>query len=208
MVLEEDIMKRSPLGCSTFEDEKSAREYSERSGKWMQNIAKSFIAVAKKWGVTSCRILDVGTGPGLLAVAFAQKIPDVDVVGLDISEVVLALAQKNAQKNGVSSRVLFKQGDAEDMPFENDTFDLVISSNTLHLLEHPVTMVNEVQRVLTAEGRFLISDFRRSFLGIFTPHVRASYSLEEVKNILNQSELQNWVVKDSFLWLTILSKER
>lgn len=199
-------MKRIPLECGVFEDEETARKYSRESGKWMQNVAKSFIAVAKKWGMTSGRILDVGTGPGSLAIAFAQKIPAIEVVGLDLSEVVLVLAQGNAQKKGVSSRVFFKKGDAEDMPFENNTFDLVISSNTLHLLEHPIKMFNEVQRVLKGEGRFFISDFRRSFLGVFTPHVKASYSPKEVKDLLNQSELQNWVIKDSFLWLTIFSK--
>ncbi len=199
-------MKRNPLECGVFEDEVAARKYSRESGKWMQNIAKSFVSVAKKWGITSGRVLDVGTGPGSLAIGVAQKIPDVEVVGLDLSGVVLSIAEENAQKSGVSSRVFFRKGDAEDMPFETSTFDLVISSNTLHLLEHPVKMFNEVKRVLNSEGKFIISDFRRSLLGIFTPHVKASYSPEEVKTLLNQSELQNWELKDSFLWLTVLSK--
>lgn len=91
-------MKRTPLECGVFEDEETAQKYSRESGKWMQNVAKSFIAVAKKWGITTGRVLDVGTGPGSLAIVFAQKIPAVEVVGLDLSEVVLVLAQENAQK--------------------------------------------------------------------------------------------------------------
>ncbi|MBU7010653.1 MAG: class I SAM-dependent methyltransferase [Theionarchaea archaeon] len=201
-------MKRNPLECGVFEDEETARKYSRESEKWMENIAKSFISVAKKWGITNGRVLDVGTGPGSLAIEFAKKIPNTKVVGLDLSDVVLAVASENARRNEVASRVSFKKGNAEDMPFDDDTFDLVISSNTLHLLEDPVQMFNEVQRVLTCEGRFFISDFRRSLLGIFTVHIRASYSSKEVRDLLNKSELQNWEVKDSFFWLTILSKEK
>lgn len=200
-------MKRKPLECGVFEDEEAARKYSRESGKWMGNIAKSFISVAKKWGITNGTVLDVGTGPGSLATEFAKKLPHTKVVGLDLSDVVLAVASENAHKNEVASRVSFKKGNAEDMPFDDDTFDLVISSNTLHLLEDPVEMFNEVQRVLSPEGKFFISDFRRSLLGIFTVHIRASYSLKEVEDLLNKSELQNWKVKDSFFWLTILSKE-
>ena len=47
--------------------------------------------------------------------------------------VVLELARDNAQRSEVPLRVSSKQGDAEDVPFEDDTFDLVIGSNTLYL---------------------------------------------------------------------------
>jgi ubiquinone/menaquinone biosynthesis C-methylase UbiE len=201
------MIKRTPLECGIFEDEERARKYSRESGKWMQNIAQSFISIVENWNVICGRVLDVGTGPGSLAVEFAKKIPGVEVVGLDLSDIVLAVAQENARRNDVSSQVFFKKGDAEDMPFKNDTFDLIISSNTLHLLQNPVRMFDEVQRVLNSDGKFIISDFRRSLLGIFTAHIRASYSPDEVTNLLNQSELLNWEVKNSFLWLTVLSKQ-
>jgi ubiquinone/menaquinone biosynthesis C-methylase UbiE len=87
----------------------------------------------------------------------------------------------------------------------DSVFDLVISSNTLHLVENPVKMFNEIQRVLKPGGKFFISDFRRSFLGLLTAHIRASYSLEEVRALLAQSDLEDWQIKDSFLWLKIRS---
>ncbi|MBU6999094.1 MAG: class I SAM-dependent methyltransferase [Theionarchaea archaeon] len=198
------MIARKKLQCSVFEDEERARKYSKESGKWMEGMAREFIAAAHEWGISRGRILDVGTGPGVLAIAFARNMPEVEVVGLDLSEVVLAVAEENAQKNGVSSRVSFERGDAQDMPFDS-VFDLVISSNTLHLVENPVNMFNEIQRVLKPGGKFFMSDFRRSFLGLLTAHIRASYSLGEVSALLAQSDLEDWQIKDSFLWLKILS---
>jgi ubiquinone/menaquinone biosynthesis C-methylase UbiE len=200
------VVKRRPLEHGVFEHMEVARRYDREAGVWARYVAKSFVSVVERWGVSSGRVLDVGTGTGMLAIEFAKGIPTVEVVGLDLSDVALELARDNAQKSRASSRVSFERGDAEDMPFEDDTFDLVISGNTLHLLKNPVRMLNEIQRVLKPGGRFLVSDFRRSWLGILTEHVRSAYSAQEVRDLLRQSELQNWKVKDFFFWLSVLSE--
>ncbi len=200
------MVKRKPLEHGVFEDIETARRYNKETEKWMRSVSKSFVSAAKKWGITDSKVLDVGTGPGLLAIEFAKRIPEVRVIGLDLSDVVLELARDNVQKSGASLRVSFEKGDAENMPLEDDTFDLVISSNTLHLIKNPIRMFNEIQRVLKPKGKFLISDFRRSWLGIFSKHVRASYTPKEIKDLLSQSKLQNWKVKNHFFWLSIFSK--
>jgi ubiquinone/menaquinone biosynthesis C-methylase UbiE len=200
------MIKRKPLEHGVFEDIETAKRYNKETQKWMRNVSKSFVTVAKKWGITDGKVLDVGTGTGLLAIGLAKRIPGVEVIGLDLSDVVLELARDNVQKSGELLRVSFEKGDAEDMPFEDGAFDLVISSNTLHLIKSPIKMFNEIHRVLKPKGRFFISDFRRSWLGIFTNHFRASYSPKEVKDLLSQSKLQDWEVKDYFFWLSIFSK--
>jgi ubiquinone/menaquinone biosynthesis C-methylase UbiE len=200
------VVKRRSLEHGVFEDIEVARRYDREAGVWARYVSKSFVSVVKRWGVSGGRVVDVGTGTGMLAIEFAKGIPAVEVVGLDLSGVALELARDNAQKSRVSPRVSFEEGDAEDMPFEDDAFDLAISGNTLHLLKNPVSMFNEIQRVLKPGGRFLVSDFRRSWLGILTEHVRSAYSAEEVRDLLRQSELQNWKVRDSFFWLSVLSE--
>jgi ubiquinone/menaquinone biosynthesis C-methylase UbiE len=199
------VVKRRPLEHGVFEDIEVARRYDKEIRTWSLYTSRSIVSAVKRWGISSGKALDIGTGTGWLAIGFAQGLPGVHVVGLDLSDVVLELARENARERGLSSRVSFEKGDAEDMLFEDDTFDLVISSNTLHLLKNPVRMFDEIQRVLKPDGRFLISDFRRSWLGILTEHFRASYSPEEVRELLRQSKLQNWQVKDSFFWLSVLS---
>jgi len=198
------VIERKPLEQGVFTDRATAERYDKEVGKWMRNVSKSFISMAKKWGITEGRVLDVGTGTGLLALEFAKSIPGVKVTGLDLSDTVLELAREKLQKSDTPLKVSFEKGDAEDIPLEDDTFDLVVSSNTLHLIKNPIRMFDEIHRVLKPEGRFIVSDHRRSWLGIFSAHIRASFSPEEVKDLLRRSELQNWAVKDYFLWLSIV----
>lgn len=106
----------------------------------------------------------------------------------------------------MASRVAFEHGDAEDMPFDDDTFHLAVSSNTLHLMENPVSMFDEIQCVLKPTGKFFISDLGRSWLGILTKHIRASYSPKEVEDSLRQSKLRNSEVQGRFFWLSMVSK--
>jgi len=199
--------KRKPLECGVFQDIETAEKYDKEAAGWMRMASKSFVSTARKWGVTDGQVLDVGTGTGSLAVGFARGMPGVKVVGLDLSDVALQLARHNAQESEVSSRVSFKEGDAEDMPFENNRFDLVVSSNTLHLVGNPVRMLDEVRRVLEPKGMFFISDLRRSWLGFFAEHIAASYTPQEVEDMLSQSKLQNWELKDYLFWLSIYPKE-
>jgi ubiquinone/menaquinone biosynthesis C-methylase UbiE len=199
------MVKREPFERGVFEDIEVAKRYDREARIWMRYVSKSFISVAKKRGITGGKVLDVGTGTGLLAIEFATRVPGADVTGLDLSDVVLELARDHVSESEVPLRVQFQKGDAEDMPFEDDTFDLVISSNTLHLIENPTRMFNEIQRVLKPQGAFLISDLRRSWLGVLSKDFRASYSPEEVKDLLGQSNLQNWEVKDYVLWLSVFS---
>jgi len=201
------MAKREPFKCGVFEDIEAAKRYDKEARIWMQYVSKSFVSVARKQGITGGKVLDVGTGTGILAIEFARRVPGVEVTGLDLSDVVLELARNNAQESEMPLRVSFKRGDAEDMPFADDTFDLVISSNTLHLIKNPIRMFNEIQRVLKPQGKFFINDFRRSWLGIFTSHIRASYTPDEARDLVSQSRLQNWEVKDYFFWLSILSEE-
>lgn len=199
------MIRRKPLECGVFEDMETAKRYNEEVGGYMGMVSKSFVSVARKWSVIGGKVLDVGTGTGSLAIGFAKGIPGVEVVGLDLSDVILELARDKAQKSEVPSRVSFKKGDAEDMPFEDNTFDLVISGDTLHLVKNPVKMFDEIHRILKPQGGLIISDFRRSWLGVLSVHFRASYSPKEVRGLLNQSKLQNWKVKDYLFWLSVFS---
>lgn len=192
------MVKRKPFECGIFEDVETAEIYNEEAKNRVRYLSGSSVSVAKKWGIIDGKVLDLGTGIGLLAIALAKKLPGVEVIGLDVSDVALEVARKNLQESEHPLKVSFEKGDAEDMPFEDGTFDLVVSSNTLHLIKNPVRMFDETQRVLKPEGRFFLSDLRRSWLGVFSRHIRAAYSPKKAKDLLNQSKLKNWKVKDFF----------
>jgi len=203
------MVKRKVLDQVIFETMEEAKRYDKHSRTGMRYHARRVVSAVKRlWGITEGKVLDVGTGPGNLAIEFAKTLPDAEVVAIDLSDAVLELARENAKQSEMHSTISFRKGDAEDLPLDDGTIDLVVSSFTLHLLDNPVRLLDEVQRVLTPGGRFLISDFKRTWLGLFTRPIRASYSLKEVKEIASKSNLQNWKVQRIFyVWLAIMSKE-
>jgi ubiquinone/menaquinone biosynthesis C-methylase UbiE len=197
---------REPLQHGVFEDEESVRRYAQGITYWMPRIARSFAAIMSRWEMDAGTVLDLGSGTGILSLELAKAFPELEFVGLDLSEAAVSVAREQAAESPVGDRVSYERGDAQEMPFDDRSFDLVVSSNTLHLLNNPVAMFSEVQRVLGPPGRFIVSDFRRSWLGYLTPHIRAAYSPDEVESLLQESRLLNWQIKNGLLWLTVLSR--
>lgn len=75
------------------------------------------------------KILDVGCGKGFLAYDFTQVLPGLDVKGIDISEYAIENAKEEIKPN-------LQVCHARELPFEDNTFDLVVSINTLHNLQN------------------------------------------------------------------------
>jgi ubiquinone/menaquinone biosynthesis C-methylase UbiE len=200
------MRSRQPLEHGVFEDVESVRRYAQGINHWMPRIARSFAAIMTEWEMSRGTVLDLGSGTGILALELAKAFPELEFVGLDLSEAAVNVAREQAAESAVAASVSFEHGDAEDMPFDDGSFDLVVSSNTLHLLKNPILMFDEVRRVLSPTGRFIISDFKRSWWGAFTQHIRAAYTAQEMEGLLGQSKLENWAVKDGLLWLTVLSR--
>lgn len=75
-----------------------------------------------------CRILDVGTGSGAIAVALAKHLPSASLVAVDISTDALAVARRNAERHGVADRVRFLQSDLLAAVAGEEAFDLIVSN--------------------------------------------------------------------------------
>jgi ubiquinone/menaquinone biosynthesis C-methylase UbiE len=103
-------------------------------------------------------VLEVAPGPGYLAIALA-KLGSYHIVGMDISQAFVDIARQKAREAGV--QVEFRQGDASDMPFPADSFNLIVCRAAFKNFAAPVAALNEMYRVLKPGGKAVIIDLRR-----------------------------------------------
>ena len=100
------------------------------------------------------RVLDIGAGIGGPARTLAFDF-NCHVVGLDLSDEYIEAARLLTDKVGLNGNVRFQEGSALDLPFEDDSFDVVWSQNALMNIEDKTTMAREAMRVLRAGGPFV-----------------------------------------------------
>lgn len=96
-------------------------------------------------------VLDVGCGVGVTPCSIARR-HGCRVVGVDILEVMVERSKERAKREGVMDRVEFRVADAQDLPFEDDLFDAVITESVTAFPEDKQKAVNEYVRVTKPGG--------------------------------------------------------
>jgi len=102
--------------------------------------------------------LDVGCGIGLQAIMLAEAVgPAGHVTGVDLSPEFLDCARDIAEKAGMSEQVSFQEGDMNNLPFDDATFDWVWSANCAgYAAEEPLPLLKELARVVKPGGSVII----------------------------------------------------
>jgi len=101
--------------------------------------------------------LDVSTGRGTQAIYYAQSF-GVDVIGVDIAPEMLATARARTRQAGLGDRVRFEQGDSQELPFEDDRFDVVINECAVGIPDDSQKVLDEMVRVLRPGGSIAIHE--------------------------------------------------
>lgn len=120
---------------------------------WRKKTAK---AVAKSQPET---ILDLATGTADLAIALAKRNPQVHIIGLDISENMLAIGKEKVKRQGLENQIDLRLGDAAALPFEERSFDAITVAFGVRNFEDLQQGLSEICRVLKPNGRVFILEF-------------------------------------------------
>jgi ubiquinone/menaquinone biosynthesis C-methylase UbiE len=105
------------------------------------------------------RALEIATGPGHVAMALAELCRE--VVGVDLTDAPLAIAERTRRERGLTN-VRFQRADAEQLPFAGGEFDIVLCRFALHHFEDPAVPLREMTRVCRAGGRVAVEDLAAS----------------------------------------------
>ncbi len=177
-----------------------------------------------KAGITKGNALEIGSGPGYVGLEWLKRCPDAALTGCEISREMIKLAEKNARDYGFEKRASYIEGNCMQMPFSDSCFDAVFSNGSLHEWEDPIKVFNEINRVLRPEGILCITDMRRDVNPLikwliysstkpeeirpgFLTSLNASYTSNEIKELLSQSDLKNTAVSKEFFGLCISGKK-
>jgi len=100
-------------------------------------------------------VLDLGTGVGHTAFAVAPRVRE--VVGIDLTSEMIALAREGAAERKIAN-VRFVRGDVSELPFPDASFDVATSRYSAHHYHQPERVLHELARVLRPGGRFVLVD--------------------------------------------------
>jgi len=212
--------KRIPLSQEPIAEKDAVEQYDRGAKHYMLPEYKYFVRKILSRGIRGGKVLDIGTGSGLLALQLCRaRDTDFDIVAVDVSDNMLRKARENALDIKQGGRIKFLKSNGAALPFPDNTFDLVISYASLHHWRDPVVVFNEAQRVVKSTGRIIIRDNKRVYQDPFwkivvwigsrfmnrrhrenwPKAIMASYTIPETREILRRSRLRDYRISSDFV---------
>jgi SAM-dependent methyltransferase len=147
-----------PTGRAWAED----LDYPEELAAVPERSVESFAGVANPWSLGRLErgehVLDLGCGAGTDTLVAAQMVgPQGAVTGIDMTPEMLAKARESAAEMELDN-VELVEGEAEALPFADESFDVVVSNGVIDLIPDKDAVFSELARVLRPGGRIQIAD--------------------------------------------------
>lgn len=161
---------------------------------WSRYIFKS-LSFLKDWAQLEpmSRVLDVACGTGAFEHLVLSQHPTQSIVGIDLSEKMLEIAEKKCRDY---PNVSFQTASVMALPFDDRSFDVVVSASALHYFEDPISALIEMKRVLKPTGELIILDWCKDdwfcrlydfVLKRFDQAHQQCYTQDEFHQLLNQA---------------------
>jgi ubiquinone/menaquinone biosynthesis C-methylase UbiE len=173
-------------------------------------------------GITEGTALEIGPGPGYLGLEWLKHTDGTQLVGLDISPDMIALAVRNAAEYGFTDRARYVENSGAKIPFDDNWFDAVFSNGSLHEWTEVAQTLDEIWRVLKPGGRLFLSDLRRDmfapvkwFMWLVTKpkeirpglvtSIKAAYTPAEVTDLMGKSRFSACTVSANPMGLRVVA---
>jgi len=160
---------------------RSSRFYNFVARKVLRGLYRRLAQDVAQAAPQGAAVLDIGTGPGVLLAELARLRPDLQLTGIDLSPDMITAANRNLAP--YAARASAQVADVTNLPFADQSFDLVVSSLSLHHWDDPEAAVPELARVLRPGGRITIYDFR------FAPFSKLA-AAAQARSVLTAAEPQ------------------
>jgi ubiquinone/menaquinone biosynthesis C-methylase UbiE len=130
-------------------------------------------------------VVDLGCGTGYFTVPLSHKVKK--VYGIDVQKEMLTVLDQKIRKQKIGNIETLLSTENE-IPLQTESIDLLLSVNTLHEFRDKEAIVSEMQRVLRADGRAAIIDFKKEETG-FGPPASIRLSKEQAKHLFKRNGL-------------------
>jgi ubiquinone/menaquinone biosynthesis C-methylase UbiE len=183
----------------------NARKYAESAQKSMLRY-RAFLKNLQSLDVEG-RYLEIGAGPGVLAVEIARAHPEVEITAVEISPDMATVGGEYVDKNGLEDRIEFVVGDADDEVLIDSLgeFNLVYCTYTLHHWVGAASTISNLNRTVANDGVLYLYDLRRVWWLYWVPihngffkSIRAAYTPAEVRSMLRGSGFEGFNIKNEF----------
>lgn len=133
---------------------------------------------------------------------------NIQYTGLEISETMKSEAESLNSK--YRSHATFQLYNGNSIPFENESFDKIMTVNTIYFWEDPVGLFNEIYRVLKNNGSFVLTFAKKDFMKTlsFTSYNFKLYNYEDVEELIVQTNFKRMVRSDKEEWITSKTGEK
>lgn len=163
---------KCPIHSLEFSGEPNSKDYFDSIDhlRWSENELWAKTDFYDLPGDTDTRLLDAGCGIGVFTRFYARR--GFQVTALDLTDVAVQITRKSLELNHLKAQVL--QGSVEALPFDNNSFDYIVSNGVIHHTSETEQAIKEFYRVLKPGGKASVAIYHRNWLlrNPFWPIVR------------------------------------
>jgi len=170
-----------------------AGQPTKLGAQFVRRAARRMLAFAAV--APGSRVLEVAPGPGYFSIELA-RLGNYRITGLDISKSFVEIARRNAARAGVT--VDFRQGNASEMPFEENTFDFIICQAVFKNFTEPVKAIREMHRVLKPGRKAVILDLRGDATREAINEEVKQLGLNRINTLITKWTFRNVLLKNAY----------